>query len=211
LNACSVLAGEDSESAALGVECVLRKVRDERQCAATRLARFRYALSNRTRGRFSAFSPCRREATGSLLENGAAKNAYNRAHSFRGFDGSVSVCLDLLDLPFPSAHSRALARAFGVATQPALRNAARFCGACSSPAGTGMPQLPQIPPVRMTILQYHHSGGSAGPHGLDQPCGGGGGRSENSPCNENHTFGILLAYQGKRRNLKPLCPYLNER
>ena len=105
LNCLFSHAGENFESAALGVECVLRKVRDERQCAATRLARFRYALSNRTRGRFSAFSPCRREATGSLLENGAAKNAYNRAHSFRGFDGSVSVCLDLLDLPLPSAHS----------------------------------------------------------------------------------------------------------
>ena len=66
---------------------------------------FRTALSNRTRGRFSAFSPCQRKATGSSPENGAAKNAYNRTHSFRGFDGSVSVGLDLLDLPFPSAHS----------------------------------------------------------------------------------------------------------
>ena len=61
-NANSMMTGENSESAALGVECVLRKVRDERQCAATRLARFRYALSNRTRGRFSRFSPTQQNA-----------------------------------------------------------------------------------------------------------------------------------------------------
>ena len=56
-NSRSVPSGEDSESAALGVESVLRKARDERRCAARRLAQFRYALSNRTRGRFSRFSP----------------------------------------------------------------------------------------------------------------------------------------------------------
>ena len=81
-DACSMTVGENSESAALGVEGVLRK--------------FRYALSNRTRGRFSAFSPCQRKVTGLALENGAAKNAYNRTHSFCGFDGWVLDWLDLL-------------------------------------------------------------------------------------------------------------------
>ena len=100
-----VMMGENSKSTALGVECVWRKIRDARRCTAPGLTRFHPALSNRTRGRFSAFSPCQRGATVLILENGAAKNAYNRTHSFRGFDGSVSVGLDLLDLPFPSAHS----------------------------------------------------------------------------------------------------------
>jgi hypothetical protein len=85
------MMGENSKSTALGVESVWRN--------------FRYAPSNRTRGRFSAFSPCQREATVLTPENGAAKNAYNRTHSFCGFDGSVSVGLDLLELPFYSAHS----------------------------------------------------------------------------------------------------------
>ena len=55
-NAYSMTLGENSESAALGVESVLRKVRDERRRTATKPTRFRYALSNRTRGRFSDFS-----------------------------------------------------------------------------------------------------------------------------------------------------------
>ena len=100
-----VMMGENSKSTALGVESVWRKIRGERRRAAIRLARFRYALSNRTRGRFSAFSPCQMKVTGLVLENGAAKNAYNRAHSFRGFDGSVSVGLDFLELPILSAFS----------------------------------------------------------------------------------------------------------
>ena len=94
-----VMMGENSKSTALGVEGVSRKICGER------LMWFRYALSNRTRGRFSAFSPCQRGATVLILENGAAKNAYNRTHLFRGFDGSVSVGLDLLAFPLASAPS----------------------------------------------------------------------------------------------------------
>ena len=96
-DACLMTLGENSESAALGVEGVLRKVRGERRRAATskveavsrplqdkeinilfskrsgdrfhfRQTRFRNALSNRTRGRFSVFSPCQTRSTGIMLE-----------------------------------------------------------------------------------------------------------------------------------------------
>ena len=77
----SVSWRKTAKSPALGIEGVLRKVRDERRRTATKPTRFRYALSNRTCGRFSAFSPCQREATGSLKTERRKARIIGRIHS----------------------------------------------------------------------------------------------------------------------------------
>ena len=86
--------GENFESTALGVECVLRKVRDERHHAATR---FRNTLQNPSVADCD-FSPVGNEKP---LEAQPGEWAKNRTigHVFGGGSGLVSVWLDLLSLP----------------------------------------------------------------------------------------------------------------